>query len=92
MAKELARLRKLDEQYGLQMADFAENLEDKFNKQKEENQLLLYEVDGIPRKREQIKSVPIISSGGLYLRFGVNKIQEQITKHNLCLVQNCPKK
>lgn len=92
MARELARLRQLDKQYDLQFADFAENLEDKFNRQKIENKNLLYEIDGIPRKKEPIKKVPILGSGGLYSRFGVNKIQATITKNNVCLVQNCSKK
>ena len=92
MAKELARLKLVDKKYGLHFADFAENLEDKFNKQQEINRLLLYEIDGIPRKKEQIKSIPIIKSGGLYLRFGNNKVQEQITKTQLCIIQHCPKK
>ena len=92
MAKELARLKKLDKQYDLQFADFAENLEDKFKIQQKENDDLLYEIDGIPRKREQPKSIPILGSAGLYMRFGVNKVQEQITKDQLCLVQDCKKK
>ena len=92
MAKELARLRQLDKQYDLQFADFAENLEDKFNKQKEENKKLLYEIDGIPGRKEPVKKAPILGSGGLYLNFGVNKIQAAITKANVCLVQDCQKK
>jgi len=92
MAKELARLKQLDKFYGLHMADFAENLEDKFNRQKIENNNLLYEIDGIPRKKKPVEKVPILGSGGLYLNFGVNKIQAAITKQNICLVQDCQKK
>ena len=92
MAKELARLRKLDTQYDLHFADYAENLEDKWNRQQEENKKLLYEIDGIPRKKQPIKEIPILGSGGLYINFGVNKIQAAITKANVCLVQNCQKK
>jgi len=92
MAKELARLKQLDKQYDLQLADMAENLEEKHRMRIEENQRLLHEIDGIPRKREQIKSIPFLGSGGLYDRFGNNTIQDKINKAHLCFVQDCQKK
>lgn len=92
MAKELIRLKQLDKQYDLQLADMAENLEEKHRIRIEENRRLLYEIDGIPGKREQIKNVPNLGSSGLYVRFGNNQVQDKINKAQLCFVQNCKKK
>jgi len=91
MSKELKRLKELDRMYDLQFADMAENLEEKFKRNREENVRLLYEIDGIPRKHEQPKSIPILGSGGLYLSFGNNQIQKHINKAHHCIVQKCKK-
>ena len=91
MAKELKRLQELDKMYGLQFADMAENLEEKFKRDREENVRLLYEVDGIPRKHQESKDIPILGSGGLYISFGNNQIQEKINRAHHCIVQKCEK-
>jgi len=89
MERELQRLRAADAKYGLHFTDKAENLVLKFEAQQKENDALLYEIDGIPRKRVPIKSIPILGSGGMYVNFGVNKVQKQINKAQLCYVQKC---
>ena len=89
MERELKRLRAADAKYGLHFADKAENLVLKFEAQQKENEQLLYEIDGIPRKREPVQNIPILGSGGLYIKFGNNKIQKQINKAALCLVKKC---
>lgn len=89
MDQELKRLRDADTKYSLHFADKAENLVLKFKAQQKENEDLLYEIDGIPRKREVHKDIPILGSGGLYINFGNNQVQEKINKAHLCLVKKC---
>ena len=89
MSREYKRLQDLDKQYNLQIADMAENLEDKFNRRQIENHRLLYEIDGIPRQHQKYKNIPIKGSGDLYLKFGNNTVQDEINKSQLCLVQKC---
>ena len=89
MQREVQRLKAIDAKYGLDFANKAENLVLKFEEQQKINNDLLYEIDGIPYKRDPCKGedFPIIGSGGLYLRFGNNRTQEEINKAALRLVQ-----
>lgn len=89
MERELKRLKAADAKHGLKFADKAENLALKFEAQQRENIELLFEIDGIPRKREVYKDIPILGSGGLYLNFGNNTVQEKINKAALCIVKKC---
>lgn len=84
MSKEYKRLKNLDDKYNLHFADMAENLEEKYKKRREMKNDLNEEIDGIPREYK-IYNIKKINSGGLYIRFGNNTIQDKINKihHNI---------
>ena len=89
MSKELVRLRELDKYYDLQFADMAENLEDKWKRRQIENYRLIHEIDGIPRKRYPVKKIEKLNSGGLYMQFGNNILQQKINKAYHCMIKKC---
>ena len=93
MSRELKRLQQIDIKYGLRMAPMAENLEKKFMNDIKEKKDLEQEINGgsfIANDCNRQRAVPlgkIRGSGGLYLRFGNNTIQDKINKAHILYVQ-----
>ena len=92
MSRELKRLQEVDRRYGLNFAPYAENLEKIFTNDLKESRALEQEINGgscIRADCHMRKSTPIgkiKGSGGLYVRFGNNTVQEQINNAHLLYV------
>ena len=92
MERELQRLRENDRKYGLNFAPMAENLEKKFNDDIKEKIQLEQEINGgskIYQNCHKQLATPfgrIKNSGGHYIRFGNNQVQEQIIKQHIAQV------
>ena len=94
MERELQRLREADRKYKLDFAPMAENLEKKFtddviatrNLEQEINAGSFIALDC--QKRCPIPLGRIKGSGGLYMRFGNNQVQDKINKAHLLYVKS----
>ena len=92
MERELQRLREADRKYGLEFAPMAENLEKKFNDDIKEKIQLEQEINGGSKiypnchKKCAVPFGIIKGSGGHYIRFGNNQVQEQIIKQHIAQV------
>lgn len=87
------KIKENDRKYGLNFAPFAEDLGKKFLKDQQEFRDLRKEIDNgsfIGQECQKQKAVAlgqIKGSGGLYTRFGNNKIQDIIQKQQVEIVK-----
>jgi len=92
MERELQILRENDRKYGLDFAPMAENLEKKFVDDVKATIRLEQEINGgskiYPNCHKQCPTPfgRIKGSGGHYIRFGNNQVQEQIIKQHIAQV------
>jgi hypothetical protein len=83
------KIKENDRKYGLNFAPFAEDLSQKFTKDQQEFRDLRKEIDNgsfIAEECQTKKFAPlgkIKGSGGHYMRFGNNKIQDIIQKQQV---------
>ena len=87
------KIKENDRKYGLNFAPLSEDLSQKFTKDQQEFRDLRKEIDNgsfIAENYQTKKFAPlgiIKGSGGHYLRFGSNKIQDIIQKQQVELVK-----
>lgn len=87
------KIKQRDQKYGLNFAPFAEDLAQKFTKDQQEFRDLRKEIDNGSFIAEECQKQKFVSlgkikgSGGLYNRFGNNKIQDIIQKQQVEIVK-----